>query len=98
MTKPQPTTPAARAARTLAALGGAIRARRQELGLTLKDVQAASGLSHPFLSKVERGLTQPSMRSLTQIADVLGTTAHGLVALGANEDVGRVQIGDAIEV
>jgi transcriptional regulator with XRE-family HTH domain len=91
-------TPEARAAEALIALGSGIRARRQALGLTLKDVQAASGLSHPFLSKVERGLAQPSMRSLTQIADVLGTTGHALVALGSAEDVGGVRRGNAVEV
>ncbi len=61
-------------------LGGAIRARRHLLGLTLVDVATRAGLSHPFLSQLERGLARPSMRSLTAIAATLGTTAQALMA------------------
>jgi transcriptional regulator with XRE-family HTH domain len=61
-------------------LGGAIRARRRQLGLTLVDVATRAGLSHPFLSQLERGLARPSMRSLTSIAATLGTTAQALMA------------------
>lgn len=61
-------------------LGGAIRARRRGLGMTLVEMAAGAGLSHPFLSQLERGLARPSMRSLTAIADALGTTAQALLA------------------
>jgi quercetin dioxygenase-like cupin family protein len=61
-------------------LGGAIRARRHLLGMTLVEVAASAGLSHPFLSQLERGLARPSMRSLTAIASTLGTTAQALMA------------------
>src|ERR1700749_1067719 len=61
-------------------LGGAIRARRRMLGMTLVEVAASAGLSHPFLSQLERGLARPSMRSLTAIAATLGTTAQALMA------------------
>jgi quercetin dioxygenase-like cupin family protein len=61
-------------------LGSAIRARRHVRGMTLVEVAASSGLSHPFLSQLERGLARPSMRSLTAIASTLGTTAQALMA------------------
>jgi transcriptional regulator with XRE-family HTH domain len=61
-------------------LGNAIRARRHLLGMTLIEVAASAGLSHPFLSQLERGLARPSMRSLTAIASTLGTTAQALMA------------------
>lgn len=61
-------------------LGGAIRARRHLLGLTLVDVATQAGLSHSFLSQLERGLARPSMQSLTSIALTLGTTAQALMA------------------
>lgn len=61
-------------------LGGAIRTRRRLLGMTLVEVAASAGLSHPFLSQLERGLARPSMRSLTAIAATLGTTAQALMA------------------
>src|SRR5258708_19465715 len=61
-------------------LGEAIRAQRHLLGLTLVDVATRAGLSHPFLSQLERGLARPSMRSLTAIASTLGTSAQALMA------------------
>jgi transcriptional regulator with XRE-family HTH domain len=64
-------------------LGSAIRQRRRDLGLTLVDVAGRAGLSHPFLSQVERGLARPSMRSLTALAAALHTTAQALLALPA---------------
>lgn len=61
-------------------LGQAIREVRHGRGLTLVQVAAAAGLSHPFLSQLERGLARPSMRSLFQIAEALGTTQQALLA------------------
>lgn len=61
-------------------LGAAIRAARKDRGMTLVQVGAASGLSHPFLSQLEHGRARPSMRSLFQIAQALGTTQQELLA------------------
>ncbi|MDT7565916.1 MAG: hypothetical protein QOG76_4540, partial [Pseudonocardiales bacterium] len=54
-------------------VGPVVRALRKELGRTLADVAAASGLSVPFLSQVENGRTSTSLRSLQALADALGT-------------------------
>ena len=72
-------------------LGGAIRARRRLLGMTLVEVAASAGLSHPFLSQLERGLARPSMRSLTAIASTLGTTAQALMAESERPVVPRAE-------
>jgi transcriptional regulator with XRE-family HTH domain len=61
-------------------LGAAIRRRRRELGLTLVQVAAATGLSHPFLSQLERGQTRGSMRSLFLVAEALKTSQQALLA------------------
>ncbi|UFU07040.1 helix-turn-helix domain-containing protein [Ruania halotolerans] len=61
-------------------LGAAIRTARKQRGMTLVQVGAASGLSHPFLSQLEHGRARPSMRSLFQIAEALGTTQQELLA------------------
>lgn len=45
-------------------LGARIRELRQARGLTLVRLAAATELSHPFLSQLERGLAQPSLASL----------------------------------
>lgn len=67
-------------------LGEAIRNQRRRLGLTLVDVGGRAGLSHPFLSQLERGVARPSMRSLTAIATALETTAQALLAAESTVD------------
>jgi transcriptional regulator with XRE-family HTH domain len=52
-------------------LGAQVRALRRERGLTLKALGRRAGLSHPFLSQVERGLARPSMDSVQRIAGAL---------------------------
>lgn len=48
-----------------------LRKRRQELGLTLKEVADRSGLSVGFISQIERDITMPSITSLIAVARVL---------------------------
>lgn len=55
-----------------AALGTRMRDRRKALGLTLQSVADEAGLTAGFISQVERGLTAPSLSSLTAISRVLG--------------------------
>jgi transcriptional regulator with XRE-family HTH domain len=62
-----------------ASLGARIRLRRQQKELRLIDLAGRTNLSVSFISQMERGLTEPSMRSLIRIADALGTTAHVLM-------------------
>lgn len=66
-----------------AELGSEIRKLRKERGLTLVQLAERATLSHPFLSQLERGLTQPSMQSLHRIARALGTTQQALMAAAA---------------
>jgi len=55
-----------------AALGGRVRSLRRERGWTLKQLGREAGLSHPFLSQLERGLARPSVGSVERIARALG--------------------------
>ena len=52
-------------------LGERIRERRQELGLTLRQLGELADLSASFLSLVEKGRTSPSIASLQRIAAAL---------------------------
>lgn len=54
------------------ALGARLRAARDAAGLTLKALAAATGLSQPFLSRLERGLVSASIANLLQVARALG--------------------------
>ena len=51
--------------------GEALRYRRKELGLTLEDVAARSGLSPSFISLAERRKAVPSIVSLINLAKAL---------------------------
>ena len=63
-------------------LGQRIRDLRQRQKLTLSDVASAAGVSVSLLSQVERGKTDPSLDTLRDIADALGTTPFQLLAGG----------------
>jgi len=52
-------------------VGSAIRIRRMQLNLTLKEVSSKAGLSVGFLSQVERNITAPSLSSLVSISSAL---------------------------
>lgn len=60
------------------ALGARVRALRRERGLTLKGLGRLAGLSHPFLSQVERGLARPSIGSVERIAAALDVSVASL--------------------
>ncbi len=48
--------------------------------MTLVQVAAVTGLSHPFLSQLERGRTRGSMRTLFLVAEALRTSQQALLA------------------
>lgn len=58
----------------------AIRALRASQNRTLASVAEAAGISPSLLSQVERGLVDPSLDSLRDIADALGTATFRLLA------------------
>ncbi|BDZ41510.1 hypothetical protein GCM10025865_08090 [Paraoerskovia sediminicola] len=65
---------------TVVSLGARIRDLRRAQGTTLVELAAETGLSHSFISQVERGLARLSMSSLFRVAQALGTTQHELLA------------------
>jgi len=65
--------------RQLEALGELIRAQRQQAELTLRDLAARTNVSNPYLSQIERGLHEPSVRVLKAIAGALNLSAESLL-------------------
>src|ERR687893_1809994 len=59
-------------------LGARVRELRHERGLTLKALGRRAGLSHPFLSQLERGLARPSVGSVERIATALDVPVGAL--------------------
>lgn len=61
------------------ALGGFIRAQRQLAKLSLREMASMTSVSNAYLSQVERGLHQPSLKVLHSIADALQLSTEQLL-------------------
>ena len=57
----------------LEALGALLRARRVAAAMSLRELAARTSVSNAYLSELERGLHEPSLRVLRAIASALGT-------------------------
>ena len=57
-------------------IGGKIKRLRIANQLTLEELANRSELTKGFLSQVERNLTSPSIATLEDILEALGTTLH----------------------
>src|ERR1700754_1759681 len=63
----------------LGGLGSYIRMQRQLADLSLRQLADLTKVSNAYLSQVERGLHQPSLRVLRSIADALNLSADTLL-------------------
>jgi transcriptional regulator with XRE-family HTH domain len=61
------------------ALGRAIRTQRQLAKLSLRDLAALTDVSNAYLSQIERGMHEPSVRVLRSIAEALDLPADALL-------------------
>ena len=62
------------------ALGAFIHEQRKRANLSLRQLAERTSLSNPYLSQVERGLHQPSVRVLKAISDALNLSAETMLA------------------
>ncbi|MGI8574886.1 MAG: helix-turn-helix domain-containing protein [Egibacteraceae bacterium] len=69
-----------------AALGAYIRSQRKLANLTLRELANVARVSNPYLSQIERGLHQPSVRVLKSIAEALDLSAETVL-----EQAGLIQ-------
>jgi transcriptional regulator with XRE-family HTH domain len=63
----------------LQALGDFIRHQRHMAEMSLRDLAARTNVSNPYLSQIERGLHEPSVRVLKAIATALNVSAESLL-------------------
>jgi transcriptional regulator with XRE-family HTH domain len=64
----------------LHALGAFIRAQRRLANLSLRQMADLAQVSNPYLSQLERGLHEPSVRVLQSIGRALDLSAETLLA------------------
>lgn len=69
------------------ALGARVRALREAMGYSLRDLAERSGVSAPMLSQVERGETSPTLAVAERIANGLELTLSQLLRLDEGEHV-----------
>ena len=84
----------------LEALGALIRAQRTQAELTLRELAARANVSNPYLSQIERGLHEPSVRVLKAIAGALNLSAESLLiqagVLEGDEDDAPPSVEEAV--
>jgi transcriptional regulator with XRE-family HTH domain len=75
-------------------VGTRIRALREAMDLSLRDLAERSGVSAPMLSQVERGETSPTLVTAERIASGLDLTLSQLLRLDENGHVVVIRAGE----
>lgn len=68
----EPQTPIGETRQDLADVGPAIRELRKSRGVTLSHLSSSIGRSIGFISEIERGLTEPTLKDIYAIAEYFG--------------------------
>jgi transcriptional regulator with XRE-family HTH domain len=79
------------------ALGAFIREQRKRANLSLRQLAELTSLSNPYLSQVERGLHQPSVRVLKALSGALNVSAETLLAQAGLIDAIAGEAAEAAE-
>jgi transcriptional regulator with XRE-family HTH domain len=79
--------PAVAADGAVPAIGARVRALRESMGLSLRDLAARTGVSAPMLSQVERGETSPTLVVASRIAGGLDLSLSQLLRLDESRHV-----------
>jgi transcriptional regulator with XRE-family HTH domain len=79
-------------------LGRTIRQARQDAVMSMRALAARCGLSQPFLSAVERGMSMPSIATLYRIAEALDVPPSSLLPLSAHADIQVVRAAEGRRV
>ena len=74
----------------LRALGASVRARRTDLGLTMRELARRADVSERFLAQLETGGGNISVARLQDVADALGTSPAELLSARAVPSLKRV--------
>jgi transcriptional regulator with XRE-family HTH domain len=87
------TTETRTAAAAAPTIGRRVRALREAMGLSLRDLAERTGVSAPMLSQVERGETSPTLAVAAKIAAGLELTLSQLLRLDEGEHVSVSRAG-----
>lgn len=79
-------------------VGRAIRQARQHADISMRALALRCGVSQPFLSEVERGISMPSIATLYRVADALGVAPSTLLPTSGPGDVHVVRADEGRRV
>ena len=78
---------------TVNSIGEYIREQREQAKISMRQLAQSAGVSNPYLSQIERGLHQPSVRVIRLISEALNVSAETLLIqaglLRAADSAGR---------
>jgi transcriptional regulator with XRE-family HTH domain len=80
------------------AVGQAIHRARQQAGMSMRTLADRCGVSQPFISTIERGLSTPSISTLFRLAEVLGTEPAALLPVHQADEVSVIRAGEGRQV
>lgn len=63
------------------AFGQVLRALRRDAGLSQEQLALAAGVERNFVSLIERGVNQPTIRVIFKLAQALGVPASKIILL-----------------
>ena len=83
-------------------LGAFIRSQRELAQLSLRQLAEMTKLSHPYVSQIERGMHQPSVRVLKQLSEALNVSAETLLMQagllpGANQVISDADMTERVK-
>jgi len=81
------------------AIGREVRELRKQLGITVADLGDATGLSTGMLSKIENGLTSPSLTTLQSLSHALGVSISTFLRrYEATRNAVHVKAGEGVKM
>lgn len=83
------------AAKPKQSMGGAVKARRDALNMSQRDLAGAAGTTAAAISNIERGSRQPSADLVARIAGALGCSVDDLLT-GTPPDKDSIYINQVV--
>lgn len=77
-----------------AAMGAFIRSQRELANMSLRELSRATQVSNAYLSQVERGLHDPTLRVLVQIGDALHLSVEEMLRQQIKDTPGAAEESD----
>lgn len=79
-------------------VGGVVRELREKSQLSMRELAKRAGISQPFLSQIERGVSAPSMITTYRLAAALGVAPGDLLPAPITDQVTLVRADEGVRI